>query len=81
MNNFISAEVVSSPESGESLVLWLDAGLQRKAREELEKQYYELEAGGAALVAIEPKSGGVLSMISLPGFDNNLFQKGKILKI
>jgi penicillin-binding protein 2 len=74
--NLISAEALSSPESGKSLVLYLDAGLQRKIKEELEKKYKELGAKGAVAIAIEPKTGGILSMISLPGFDNNLFEKG-----
>ncbi len=74
--NLISSEIVSLPNSGSSLVLWLDAGLQRKAKEELEKKYKELGAKGAAVVALDPRTGGVLSLVSLPSFDNNLFQKG-----
>jgi penicillin-binding protein 2 len=77
LGNFVSTEVVSLPESGKSLVLWLDAELQRKAKEELEKKYIEMEAKGASLVALDPKTGGVLAMVSLPSFDNNLFQKGE----
>ncbi len=72
----ISQEVVSLPESGNSLVLWLDAGLQRKAKEALQAKYKELEAKGGAVIAMDPKTGGILSLVSLPGFDNNLFQKG-----
>lgn len=71
-----SEEIISLPESGKSLVLWLDAELQRKAKEELEKKYKELEARGGVVIAMDPKTGGILSLVSLPGFDNNLFQKG-----
>lgn len=76
LGNVISADVVSLPASGSSLVLWLDADLQRKAKEALEKKYKEFGAKGAAVVAIDPKTGGILSLVSLPSFDNNLFQKG-----
>ncbi|MCX6759243.1 MAG: penicillin-binding protein 2 [Candidatus Nealsonbacteria bacterium] len=74
--NVISKEVVSLPESGKSLVLWLDADLQRKTEEELEKKYKEIGAKGAIAIAMDPKTGGILSLVSLPSFDNNLFQKG-----
>lgn len=72
----ISQEVLSLPESGKSLILWLNADLQRKAKTELENKYRELGAKGAVVIAMDPKSGGILSLISLPSFDNNLFQKG-----
>jgi len=74
--HIISQEVISPPESGKNLVLWLDAGLQRKIKEELEKKYKEIGAKGAVGIALDPKTGGVLALVSLPSFDNNLFQKG-----
>ena len=74
--NIISEETISFPESGESLVLWLDAGLQRKTEEELKKALERTGAQKAAAVALNPKTGGVLTLVSLPGFDNNLFGKG-----
>ena len=72
----ISEEIVSLPESGKSLVLWLDADLQRKLETELEKKYEEIGAKGATAIAMDPKTGGILALVSLPSFDNNLFQKG-----
>ncbi|MDP1538959.1 MAG: penicillin-binding transpeptidase domain-containing protein [bacterium] len=74
--NVVSQEVLSLPESGKSLVLWLDADLQRKLKEELESKYKEIGAKGAVAIAMDPKTGGILSLVSLPSFDNNLFQKG-----
>lgn len=73
--NIISQQTVSLPESGNSLVLWLDAQLQEKLSQELEEKVEELGARAAVAVALNPKTGGVLSMVSLPGFDNNLFQQ------
>ncbi len=75
LGNLISQDVVSLPESGNSLVLWLDSELQEKIREELEKKILELGAKGGVGVALDPKTGGVLAMVSLPDFDNNLFQQ------
>jgi len=75
--SIISQEIVSLPESGNSLVLWLDSGLQKTIKEELEKELDIVGAKKAVGVALNPKTGGVLALVSIPGFDNNLFQKGK----
>ena len=74
--NIISKEVISLPESGKSLVLWLDSDLQKKIEDELEKKVKEVGAKGAAAVALNPKTGGVMALVSYPNFDNNLFSKG-----
>jgi len=74
--NLISQKIVSLPESGKSLVLWLDSELQKKVEEELEKSLNESGAEIGAAVALDPKTGGVLALVSYPNFDNNLFSKG-----
>ena len=74
--NIISKEIVSLPESGKSLVLYLDSDFQKKIKETLGKKVKEVGAKGAAAVALDPKTGGVLAQVSLPGFDNNIFSKG-----
>jgi penicillin-binding protein 2 len=74
--NPISKEIVSLPESGQSLVLWLDAGLQRKAAESLKNSILNTGAKAGAVVALDPKTGGVLALVSYPDFDNNLFSQG-----
>jgi len=76
LGNIISKEIIQLPESGKSIVLWLDADLQKKIREVLEKQRQMLGAKGATAIALDPKTGGVLALVSLPDFNNNLFQKG-----
>ncbi|MCX6760377.1 MAG: penicillin-binding transpeptidase domain-containing protein, partial [Candidatus Nealsonbacteria bacterium] len=73
--NQIKKEIVSLPESGRSLRLWLDAGLQKKIEEELKKTMENVNAKNAVAVALNPKNGGVLAMVSIPGFDNNLFSQ------
>jgi penicillin-binding protein 2 len=57
------------PKPGMNLVLSLDVRLQKLA-----EALYGDRRG--ALVAIEPKSGDVLAMVSQPGFDPNLFVDG-----
>jgi len=68
---------IISPVPGSDLILNIDAELQEKAYQVLEKIITDnSEATGAALVAINPQNGGVLALVSVPGFDNNKFAKG-----
>ena len=66
-----AVRVLSSipPVSGNNLTLTVDAKLQSVA---------EQAFGGrrGALVAIEPATGGILALVSLPGYDPNLFVDG-----
>jgi len=59
----------SAPQSGNNLVLTLDIKLQKVA----EEAFQEFRG---ALIAIDPKSGEVLALVSKPGFDPNLFVDG-----
>ncbi len=59
----------TDPVPGQDIVLHLDIRLQQAA-EKL------IEGRRAAIVAIDPKSGGILAMVSNPGYDPNLFVTG-----
>ena len=72
----ISQQVVSLPQSGDSLVLSLDFSLQKKAEESLKNIIEEVGSTGGAFVALNPQNGQILSLVSLPSFDNNLFARG-----
>lgn len=57
------------PVPGRNLYLSIDASLQAAA-----ESVFHGETG--ALVAIEPSTGDVLALVSMPGFDPNLFVDG-----
>lgn len=57
------------PVSGSDLHLYLDIRLQHAAREALGEER-------GAVVAIDPRNGGVLALVSTPSFDPNLFVEG-----
>ena len=59
----------SAPQSGNNLTLTLDIKLQKIA----EQAFAEFRGG---LVAIDPRNGEVLALVSKPGFDPNLFVDG-----
>jgi penicillin-binding protein 2 len=63
----------NSPVPGQAAVLNIDKGLQEKLYEQLNSKRGSIRA---AAVAINPKNGQVLALLSLPGFDNNMFAHG-----
>lgn len=73
--NIISEEIISLPESGNSLILWIDSDLQNKIKEELEKTLEKIGSKKAVGIALDPKTGGILGMVNIPSFDNNTFNK------
>ncbi|MCL5666627.1 MAG: penicillin-binding protein 2 [Patescibacteria group bacterium] len=62
-----------SPLPGDTLVLNIDKGLQEQLYNSLEKG---MPGRKAAAIALDPRNGQVLALLSLPGFDNNLFAHG-----
>lgn len=58
-----------SPVPGRNLILNIDSALQKKA-------YDAFKGRRGSLVAIDPKTGGILAMVSSPSFDPNLFVNG-----
>ncbi len=81
LGNIISEKIVSLPEPGYNLELWIDSDLQIKLYQELEEVLNNIGSNRAAAVAIDPKTGGILSMVSVPGYNNNLFSTKDYQKI
>ena len=58
-----------APAAGDNVLLSLDLKLQRVAEA-------ALSGHRGAVVALDPNNGDVLALVSLPGFDPNLFARG-----
>ncbi|KKP64411.1 MAG: Cell elongation specific D,D-transpeptidase [Candidatus Moranbacteria bacterium GW2011_GWF2_34_56] len=67
---------IINPEAGSDLVLNIDSQLQKKIFDSLSGVLEKEELRAGAAVALDPRSGAVLAMVSIPSFDNNLFSKG-----
>ena len=61
-------EITREPVAGQPIVLSLDLDLQKAAYEALGKR-------SGAVVAVDPRTGEVLAMVSRPSFDPNAFTK------
>ncbi|MGC9333563.1 MAG: penicillin-binding transpeptidase domain-containing protein, partial [Anaerolineae bacterium] len=70
---------VGEPEaaiSGYNLRLTLDLGLQQAVEDILQKQLDVLHKSQAVAIAMNPQTGEILAMVSLPSYDNNEFTGG-----
>ncbi|KKP69480.1 penicillin-binding protein 2 [candidate division CPR3 bacterium GWF2_35_18] len=62
--------------SGNGLILNIDHNLQRKVYEVLQVGIINYKSTGAIGIFQDVTTGRVLSMVSLPSYDNNVFAKG-----
>ena len=60
---------ITPPVPGQDVQLYLDLDVQQAARE-------ALAGWRGAIVAIDPRNGGILAFVSEPGYDPNLFVTG-----
>jgi penicillin-binding protein 2 len=67
---------VVDPVPGNDLILNIDEELQKKIFDSFSGILEKAGSRTAAAVAIDPRNGGVLAMVSIPSYDNNLFARG-----
>jgi penicillin-binding protein 2 len=67
---------IQNPVPGASLVLTIDRQVQKEATQALK---WGMKAAGlkrGVFIVMNPQTGEVLAMVSLPSYDNNLFSRG-----
>ncbi len=64
---------VEKPIDGENLILSIDGPLQIKITDLLLDLLKKHNLTKASVVAIDPRNGAVLAIVSLPAYDNNIF--------
>lgn len=62
-----------APRDGFDLVLTIDANIQRMVERELSKAIEAQDAAGGTAIVMEPKTGAILAMASIPTYDPNQF--------
>ncbi|MFA5232420.1 MAG: penicillin-binding protein 2 [Candidatus Paceibacterota bacterium] len=73
--NIVKEEMSRSPESGENIVLNIDMDLQEKAAEIMAPIIRDSGAKSGTVIAMDPDTGAVLTMLTFPSYDNNVFSK------
>ncbi len=69
-------ETTARPQAGKNLQLTIDAGVQRMATDALT---WGMKAAGVSqgvTIVMNPQTGEILAMVSLPTYDNNTFARG-----
>ncbi|HSI98953.1 MAG TPA: penicillin-binding protein 2 [Patescibacteria group bacterium] len=69
-------ETLREPEPGANLMLTIDAEIQRLAETAL---LWGMDVAGVSqgvTIVMNPQTGEILAMVSLPAYDNNLFARG-----
>jgi penicillin-binding protein 2 len=69
-------QTVSEPVPGASLTLSIDTQAQRDAEKALRWAMKKIGMTRGVVIAMNPQTGEVLAMVSLPTYDNNLFSRG-----
>jgi penicillin-binding protein 2 len=70
----LGEEQQSSPAIGGSVHLTIDGGLQTEAYNAIQQELAVLGRQVGVGLAIDPQTGAVLSLVNLPGYDNNAFE-------
>ncbi|MDP3057064.1 MAG: penicillin-binding protein 2 [bacterium] len=65
-------------KTGGNLILSLDGNLQKKLQDTLAEMSKKIKIkeknnGAAAAIAMDPRNGKILALVSLPAYDNNIF--------
>ena len=71
----LNEEQKSAPQAGDAIHLTIDGGLQAYFASRLASGLQSLGRTIGLGIALDPRTGAVLSLVDLPGFDNNLFSQ------
>jgi len=71
----IVGEVIEAV-SGDNVYLTLDIPLQQVAEDALREQMEAVGSERGVVVALDPRDGQILALVSLPTYDNNFFARG-----
>ncbi|HSK92699.1 MAG TPA: penicillin-binding protein 2 [Candidatus Angelobacter sp.] len=69
-------ETIEEPVPGTNLMLTIDAEIQRQAEDALRWGMDVADVSQGVVMVMNPQTGEVLAMVSLPAYDNNRFARG-----
>ncbi|MBI5147946.1 MAG: penicillin-binding protein 2 [Parcubacteria group bacterium] len=80
-NNPLAEEREEAPRTGASIETTIDAGLQNYFYDRLSDGLRALDRVSGVGIALNPQTGEILALVSLPSFDGNAFSNGDSDKI
>ena len=78
---YLIENAFNTPEDGSDIILTIDYNIQSKAEELLLESFNSLEAEEGTVIVIEPSTGKLLALASVPSFDPNSYSKVQDLSI
>ena len=75
-NTVLNTIIAEEPQTGNNLTLNIDYDLQKVLTDALKNKMVETNSFGAAAVMIDVNTGGIISLVSLPNFNNDAFNRG-----
>lgn len=72
----LNQELRNASVPGKNITLNIHADLQRDVREILKRQLASLTLQAGVVIVINPQSGAILALVSIPDFNANLFEQG-----
>ncbi|MFL5669658.1 MAG: penicillin-binding protein 2 [Chloroflexota bacterium] len=69
-------QTVTAPRPGDSLTLTVDTNEQKNAQKALKWAMKEVGIKRGVVIAMNPQTGEILALVSLPTYDNNVFARG-----
>lgn len=82
--NILLTQKIEEPRPGENLILTIDAEMQKFIFNKFKENLSFLGRKSGAVVVLNPQNGEVLSLVSFPSYDNNIFinsNKKEVFKI
>ncbi len=79
--NILDEKLLEAPQNGDYLYTTIDAGLQEYFYARLQQTLRTLGRNSAVGIALNPQNGEILSFVSLPSYDNNIFTDIKLRKM
>jgi penicillin-binding protein 2 len=71
----LGATQKSTPKIGSPLTLTIDGGLQSYIYQAMSQQLAYLGRTVGVAIAMDPRTGAILSLVNLPSYDNNVFSE------
>lgn len=72
----VASIALTPPTQGNNVVLTIDLELQRVVEDAVREGMRKAKSETGVAIALDPRNGEVLAMVSLPAFDDNLFSGG-----